>query len=647
VSACALALNTQPETNEWLDSVFNEKDGQLPEIVIGGIDRDGVGAEGAPNYSLLWIDKLLAVGELLNLYPSYTSHSLFAEFPQLRNSFTAGWRMCVLGMQTPNIGDSGATGKMDKMQCDAKWIAKGFHYYQDPLIARAAYEANGNKGKGLLRDILSANPDAEAQSLAAAAASSTGPVAGSVNMPGFGLAKFEFGKGAKGSALWCYYGRNGGHGHRDQFNFSLYGFGLELTPDLGYPEFATPAWPNRIGWHANTLSHNTVVVDGAPEKDCWDAEPNFYFSQPGLGMFELKSREIYPQCSRFVRTLFFVEGDAANEAYAVDIFRVRGGRDHVLSFHGPPGPVTCDRVRFDAQTTGTYAGPDVAFATTGSQVPLGHSYLYNVERATSTPATFALDWKAQAPYRELKPKDDVHVRLHLLNECDDVALADGDPPQNKPGNPRRLRYALLHRAGENLDSTFVSVIEPYKKKPLIKSISRLETEPADAGGVALRVELASGKVDYLLSSAEGTTVSWGARMAGRAGFARMNGDDVMRSSVVLAERQEGDGKVLEFEHDPRKPATMLLSGDIGANNALAGQQIVVRNDGKRNGWYRIESSSRETSGTRIHCGNTTFVRGFKDRKDYTKGYIYDISDGMTYSIPMMMSSEAGIRRSAK
>ena len=39
-----------------------------------------------------------------------------------------------------------------------------------------------------------------------------------------------------------------------------------------------------------------------------------------------------------------------------------------------------------------------------------------------------------------------------------VALCDGDPPQNKPGNPRRLTYALARRRGEALASVFVSLL---------------------------------------------------------------------------------------------------------------------------------------------------------------------------------------------
>lgn len=649
VAACALALNMQPESNAWLDWMFQPTGGELPQVIMGALDRDGTGAEGAPNYSLLWIDKLLAIGELLDLYPAYTSHSLFAEFPQLRHSFTAGWRMNVLGLTTPSIGDSGETGLLKKTQCEPKFIATGFKYYRDPAIARAAYEANRNSAKGLLREVFAKDPEQLGKALEKAARATTEPQSGSVNMPGFGLAKFEFGRGRTGSALWCYYGRNGGHGHYDQFNIGLHAFGVDLAPDLGYPEFATPAWPNRFGWHANTLSHNTVVVDGKPESESWDAEPEYYFSTPGFGAVELSSREAYPQCSTFARTLLFVNAGADN-AYALDVFRVSGGSDHVLSFHGPPGRVAVEGVQLDAQSTGTYAGVDVPFAATGgTSFPLGYSYLYNVERAAAPPAQFAVDWKAETGYRAVTAKDDVHVRVHMLNQNNELALADGDPPQNKVGNPRRIRYALAHRAGEKLNSTFVSVLEPYRDVPVLTTVTRLMTTPADDSIVAIRAELSDGSVDYLLSSPDQTTVTLenGVSFAGRAAFVRER-EGVITSATLICGTQLDfkdvhlrgvpayTGTVVQMEKDPGKPATVLVKGELPPASSIAGQHITFANDGKRNACYRIQSVEREGELTRINCGNTSFVRGFKARRDYRQGYVYDFDEGTSYGIAMMV-----------
>ena len=68
---------------------------------------------------------------------------------------------------------------------------------------------------------------------------------------------------------------------------------------------------------------------------------------------------------------------------------------------------------------------------------------------------------------------DVHLRLTMLGSVNDVALADGVPPQNKVGNPKDLRYLIAHRSGTSMDSLFTSIIEPYKGESFINSITPL------------------------------------------------------------------------------------------------------------------------------------------------------------------------------
>lgn len=638
---CAIALDSTTETKEWIDWVFSERGGELPEILMGGLDRDGTGNEGAPNYSLLWIDKVLAIGELLRDYPK-AGRNLYEEFPRLRASFTAGWRMLSLGLTTPNIGDSGATGLITKTQCDAQFIARGYRAYRDPEIARSAYEANGNSAKDLLVDIFSADPYALNRELEKAAKTVKPRATGSANMTGFGLAKLEFGKGKTGNGLWCYYGRNGGHGHRDQLNFSLLSRGVDLTPDHGYPEFATPAWPNRVGWTATTLSHNTVVVDKTPQAVSWDGQPRFFKSLDGFGAFELASKNSYPQTEEYARTMMFVEAPKGN-AYALDIFRVRGGNDHVLSFHGPPGPVTAPGLNLEKQTTGTYAGEDISFGEAGTSIPLGYAYLYNVERDVQPPNAFTLDWKAEPGYRGVTKKDDLHLRWHVLSQANDIALADGDPPQNKEYNPRRMRYALLHRAGENVESTYVSLLEPYKAKPFIKSVTRLKTADEVA---AVRVELLDGTVDYLLSSPteDEVRVEPGISFAARAAFLRVKKGKVINAKMIDGSRLEYQsvklrgtpsytGTVVEMEKDPRKPASVLVQSDIPSTATLTGEHIIFANDGERNACYRISSVAAEGNTSKISCGPVSFVRGFIDRRDYSKGYVYEFDEGTSFTIP--------------
>ena len=63
-------------------------------------------------------------------------------------------------------------------------------------------------------------------------------------------------------------------------------------------------------------------------------EPVFFKALPGLQAVEVSSPNVYPQTSEYRRMLAFIETQPGL-GYAVDIFRVAGGRNHRRSFHGP------------------------------------------------------------------------------------------------------------------------------------------------------------------------------------------------------------------------------------------------------------------------------------------------------------------------
>lgn len=197
---------------------------------------------------------------------------------------------------------------------------------------------------------------------------------GSANLDGYGLALFRSGDGDGRRAAWLYYGRSTGHGHRDRLNFGLYCRGMDVLPDLGYPEYADMKWPNRAGWTNNTASHNTVVVDAKAQEQDWTVQE---------------------------------KGTYAGEA---------------VGFGVP----------YDGAPDGRYKGS-------------GFSYLYGVCRTQRPEPGFRVDWNLADTWSTRIGTEAVHVRFHALSRVDEAALAWGDPPRNKPGNPRRLRYLLLRR----------------------------------------------------------------------------------------------------------------------------------------------------------------------------------------------------------
>src|SRR5688572_4822970 len=359
MATCAVALDTEPESSKWLDWVFAPDGGALPGLIVGSLDHDGISPEAGPGYALMWGTGFAEVANLIGDYPKYTKQNLYRDFPQFRATFTAAYRMCALGIATPNIGDSGSTGSVGRAAVRPDFIADGFRYTRDPAMAIAAYRANGNSSKGLVRDIFAKDPDTLAQEIERLGKEAGPRSIESTLLSGYGLALLESNATPSGTALSCYFGRSVFHGHLDHLNFDLLAFGKWLAPDHGYPEFAT-AWPHRSAVTINSLAHNVVVIDGQPQERGYGGKTRLFKRLPGLSVIQADALDGYKQAKEYARTMLLIDAPGDN-AYVLDVFQVTGGEDHIYSFHGPPGEIEATGVKLVTQKEGSYAGADVPF----------------------------------------------------------------------------------------------------------------------------------------------------------------------------------------------------------------------------------------------------------------------------------------------
>lgn len=656
VAMCAMALNTKPETTQWLDWLFLPDGGAIPGLMISRFDRDGTSDEGAPGYATIWGNLVNRMVRLLEDTTVYNKHNILRDFPQFAQAYTVLYRMAVLGFATPNIGDSGSTGSLG-FNVNPGFMANGFRYSHDPDIAVAAYRANGNSAEGLGHDIFARDPEAIAREIEKIGKKAGPRPEGGYLMNGFGLATLESGTGKTGIAIADNFGRTKMHAHPDLLNFDLLAFGHWLAPDHGYPEVASRI-ASRMEWTGSTISHNLVYVNKQPQTRVSGGHTVLYKQLKGFGAFELNGQAAYPDIKLYNRTMLLIGGGNDNtnvsNSYVVDIFRVVGGNDHVYGFHGPPGMITTSGLALVSQKTGTYAGENIPKGIWSKDFPIGYSHLYNVQRDQTPPAQFMLDWKAEAGYRGLTENDDIHLRMYALTPSQDVALADGDPPQNKPGNPKKLGYLLMHRSAPNLSSTFVSVFEPYKKSPFIKSVKRLD----DGKGteISLQVELADGTFDYIIYNSDSQkTVSLanGIAMNGTLGYVKEENNKAVKGILVngtalkygkMNLKSDGPitGKVLKMNKELAGGGWLLVYTKLPLDGSLIGEQIIIDTNQARDAAYTIRRIERQGDLTRIYCGPITFVRDFVGGtmevrtftlpKCYDKGYLYDFEEGANFKI---------------
>ena len=666
LATAAVVLDSPTESKQWIDWIFQAggrvgdptlriSGGNLEATLVDQLDRDGFGDEAAPQYNLGWITALSGVADALAGYKRYPTADLF-KHPKYAKMIAARPALTMLNKYLPSIGDSGSTGKPIAMATSQQLVAD-FERYGNPVFAQLAYQLNHQRIESLYGSIFSKDV-AGTRSKIADVLAAKGPLAlPSMNLTGYGFTALRTGTGANMRSVWTYYGRNAGsHGHGDTLSIGMYGTGIDLMPDLGYPEFADNN-ARRFEWNANTISHNTVTVDRKRQASHWVGQPLGYAVRNAVQLFDVSAPKVYTQTSTYRRTTAMIAIDDKN-SYVFDVFRVVGGTDHHFSFHAAEGPVTTTGVSMSTQGGGSYAGANVSPPSDNAAPRSGASgfdWLVNVSRCSAPASQFSVDWKVRDTFNVHPVDPNLHLRLTMLGPVDDVALCDGIPPRNKPGNPDKLRYVIAHRRGTKLASKFVSVIEPYVGVRLIKKLTAVSIKPATGTlaaheAAAVKVELTNGRVDYVVSSTRTNVAllidnlftfrgSFGVYQlkGGKAVYAFSHDATQCGPNTAMKGLHAVGGTIKGFtgKLSAQNSLTITLTGACPTPSTLVGSYVYAQTDGVRNAVYVIKGAKLLDAKTLwLDIGDATPIRGYKDADDPSLGFRFDPVIGKSVRIPL-------------
>lgn len=639
-----------PETGKrrWNDPTYDRTGGHVPEVFVAMMDRDGLGSEAAPGYSC-WALSFLDGARMLRDYDGYDKHDFFRDFPKYREFFRSLTRWNCLDAATPPIGDSGAMGAWGCVGLSPGTMQTAFEVFGDAVFAQYLVQARGGKVDGIHGSIFEREPEALGQRVAALV-SARRPSLQSTFLGGYGLALLQAPERAAGRAVWLQFGRNTGHGHTDRLNLGLYAHNVDMLPELGYPEYASGR-PRDLAWTRNCASHTVAIVGDRNQNSSYTGHLLAFEPDGDVRFVDVASDDVYPDCQTYRRTPVMVDVDA-ERSYVIDLLRLRGSTTHRVSWHGPPGTLSAPALTLVPQKKGTFAGEDIApehLARDWRRRP-GYSFLQQVKRAAAPPDSFYLDWQVAQHRRRVLPGTEPHLRIHSLTPLQELATAVGEPPQNKSGNPRWLRYAIQTRTGDRgLESCFLNVLEPYDRTPFITSVRRLEVMADAAAGmaVALEVTLDTGRVDLLVSAERPgvVEVEGGVKLIGTFGFVARRNDE-LEFAKLCGERLSWQGHALESgtsaytgcvesldTSDPRDERVTVKT-DQPLRAKLVGRTVIFANDGEQDAAYTIARVEQQADGRAIiSLGSSTLVRGFVDRADYAKGYTYNVRPGDSFVIP--------------
>lgn len=653
-AALSMLVLQDPEVSRlWIPKLFATSNdgpwgpGNLSKVFVNDVDRDGFGNEVSPGYNSIWPRSLLSVAEVLKGNPEFPQYDMF-NLIKFRKMFPVELPFILLNNYILALADAGKASNPG-ISVDIAFYISYFSHTGDPKVAQFLdFYAKANGIDALCTDLFS---DAEKlESEIAESVKKTGPFSShSHHLTGFGLSTFCYSDKDGDKAAYCFYGRNTGHGHKDVLQLGLLGFGVNLTPDHGYPCFADNNYERRR-WTLSPLSHCDVMVDRDGETHANQRGiPHHYRGEWPVMSIDAEAPCVHPQTSVFRRTSVII--NIGGRGYTLDLFRIAGGSEHIYSFHGAGPAAQTAGLNLVPQQGGTYAGTDVEWKSEAYDITHtdGFDYLYNVTRDSAPSVGFTADWPIEDTWHVWDSPRDVHLKLTLLSKVDEAALADGEPPQNKPGNPKSYRYLLAKRTGEALKSRFVALVESYEGQTGIRKIEMLalEGKDSDFDGCLVRVEMADGRTDYIFNSI--TRQSFTYQDYTFSGYlavlsyenGQLCGYELDDASLSIGGRPLCDkplyltGKVLDFTRDLTDQNTIEVEFDDASIPVLDELMTDIEALPESNGCYRIHSAEHiEGRRWRLNIGDVTLVNRWVDIFDFSKGYVYDIAPSAAVKIPL-------------
>ncbi len=544
LTMAAVVLDTQPDTNEMLDWVFQygETDntsyntgGDVNAHLVADLSRDGQGNESSPQYNYLWITELSKAASALGRYDGYDGMDFYSN-PKYIGMIKSYAPLTLVRRGLGQIGDTGFAVHFSPMPTDDSIMIDAFAFTGDIEIAQHFYFLKEGNLSDVHYDVFTKDPERLEDEIEEII-----ETYGEYNydkssmLADYGFAALRAGTlyNSVGNNVirdttrdfWVYFGGAKSHSHEDMLNLGVEAYGIGMTTDLGYPEVTSSTDPHRRQWLQNTLSHNAVMVNEQTQNRSLDPQKPLHFDAKDtrVKVLDVDAPGAYTATDEYRRTVVMVDYDG-EVSYGIDFFRVLGGDDHLYVFHpnSQENPETSSNLKFETQPGGSYAGVDVPFgadpytntssAYTRLKYPMGYTWLFDVHRAENTGAKeFYIDYKINDFRNHSRNgKMNIRLRMTMVNDfaADEVTLANGMPPRTAKNLEvmTHLEYMLVRRKGRDLNTLFTTVIEPYNGERYIKEdgISRVDIVPKDAASfgtdqaAAVKIELDDGRIDYIV-----------------------------------------------------------------------------------------------------------------------------------------------------
>jgi len=311
----------------------------------------------------------------------------------------------------------------------------------------------------------------------------------SVLFGGAGHAILGRGKGLDQLQAHLHYSGYYFHAHADLMNIILYAKGKELLSDIGYTHTRLRSWTDC------SLGHNTVVVDGKNQEYTAVGNTMLFAAHGGIVQaVESVGMKVSPGIKEYRRTLVSI-GVSEDDAYIVDLFRVRGGSVHDWVIHG-------DADRDQAIECSVRLKPrDGNMSDYNQAAGMGktehYEHIDNLQTARGDGT-----WNIAFSYLD---KSSVRLKTTMLGQPETSIILGRAPSVRRARENNAtvedfcMPIVLARRTGKDLSNRFVAVHEPYVEKSLVTNVRRIEAVSEAPSVIVLEVQIGD-RTDTIIST---------------------------------------------------------------------------------------------------------------------------------------------------
>ena len=480
----------------------------LNYALTSNIFGDGAPME-SPGYNCGWLNNIGSI--IMSLQEN--GIDTLSLFPSARRLYTYAAKMVLCGRFTVASGDTG--GMQNTGIFCANPDVQRFAFEHDPTPQAASLLLCRDKGAKEAKKLADRNFGYESNLLSA-----------------YGLANLQNGNPEHPTAVALAFPAYIGHRHLDSLDLQFFAENVPMTPDFGYPESASGDDPTRGSFYANTVAHNTVVVN-AHKQGGHSGRLLEYDRGPVIQRMVADCTGVYEEASLYRRSVMVVEA-APGKTIVFDAFRVKGGHQHDWFMHSCGNKFQWEQ-QVTKQPKGTLAGEDVPYGMFydspsheamktksrrdyGGYKGSGYQFLTEVSKGEALPGA-PIVFPAASNQR-FKSNPGAALRIYPLDKNETIYFSHGMPPRTQRNPQKHVVFVTRRRTAddENLQSLFSTVWESTSDEMACYDIEKVEPISTQDNVAAAKITFKDGRLLYLFDAEERVTFSYdGIEFCGKAG----------------------------------------------------------------------------------------------------------------------------------